>query len=113
MHSVSVLRRVSPNLAERRLYAFAAANMWPELAPFIAGRPDEKAIIAHWDDVLRLTASVRTGVVSASLMLRRLGNYPRQNGLAIRCVRSAVSSALCTPWTGSSSPPCAGKPPWP
>lgn len=36
-----------PNLAERRLYAFEAASTWPVLAPFIAGRPDEKAIIAH------------------------------------------------------------------
>ena len=50
--------------------------------PFIAGCPDDKLIAAHWDDVLRLTASVRTGVVSASLMLNRLGSYPRQNGLA-------------------------------
>jgi hypothetical protein len=50
---------------------------------FIAGRPDEKLIAAHWNDVLRLTASVRTGVVSASLMLKRLGAYPRQNGLAL------------------------------
>jgi TnpA family transposase len=33
--------------------------------------------------VLRLACSVRTGVVSASLMLKRLGNYPRQNGLAL------------------------------
>ena len=33
--------------------------------------------------MLRLAASVRTGVVSASLILRRLGNYPRQNGLAV------------------------------
>jgi len=72
-----------PNLAERRLYAFEPASRWPALAPFIAGRPDDKLIAAHWDDVLRLTASVRTGVVSASLMLKRLGNYPRQNGLAL------------------------------
>src|ERR1051326_6704647 len=71
-----------PNLAERRLYAFESANRWPALTPFIAGRPDDKLIVAHWEDVLRLTASVRTGVVSASLMLKRLGNYPRQNGLA-------------------------------
>ena len=34
-------------------------------------------------DELRLTASVRTGTVSASLMLKRLGAYPRQNGLAL------------------------------
>jgi TnpA family transposase len=33
--------------------------------------------------LLRLAASVRTGVVSASLMLKRLGAYPRQNGLAL------------------------------
>jgi TnpA family transposase len=33
--------------------------------------------------VLRLAASVRTGTVSASLMLKRLGAYPRQNGLAL------------------------------
>jgi TnpA family transposase len=72
-----------PNLAERRLYAFGAPGTWPSLAPFIAGHPDEKLVVAHWDDVLRLTASVRTGVVSASLMLKRLGAYPRQNGLAL------------------------------
>ena len=71
-----------PNLAERRLYVFGAAGTWPSLAPFIAGRPDDKLISAHWDDVLRLTELVRTGVVSAALMLKRLGAYPRQNGLA-------------------------------
>ncbi len=42
-----------------------------------------KLIAAQWDDVLRLTTSVRTGTVRASLMLKRLGAYPRQNGLAL------------------------------
>ncbi len=68
---------------ERRLYTFGPASNWPGLAPFIAGAIDEKLITAHWDDVLRLAASVRTGTVSASLMLKRLGAYPRQNGLAL------------------------------
>ena len=72
-----------PNLADRKLYAFGLASEWPALAPFIAGRPDEKLIAAQWDDVLRLTTSVRTGTVRASLMLKRLGAYPRQNGLAL------------------------------
>jgi TnpA family transposase len=72
-----------PNLGERRLYAFGPASTWPTLAPFIAGRPEDRLIAAHWDDVLRLAASVRTGRVSASLMLKRLGAYPRQNGLAL------------------------------
>ena len=40
-------------------------------------------IQAHWEDAVRLATSVRTGTVPASLMLRRLGSYPRQNGLAL------------------------------
>jgi TnpA family transposase len=72
-----------PNLAERRLYTFGPAGTWPTLEPFIAGAVDTKLVAAHWDDVLRLAASVRTGRVSASLMLKRLGAYPRQNGLAL------------------------------
>ena len=72
-----------PNLADRRLYAFSPASTWPTLEPFIAGQPSDKLVAAHWDDVLRLTASVRTGTVSASLILKRLGAYPRQNGLAL------------------------------
>ncbi len=99
-----------PNLADRRLYAFGPASTWPALAPFIAGRPDDRLIAAQWDDVLRLAASVRTGTVSASLLLRRLGAYPRQNGLAWRCARSDASSAPCTPWTGWSGPNFADRP---
>ncbi len=72
-----------PNVAARKLYAFSPAATWPTLAPFIGGRIDEALIVAQWDDVLRLATSVRTGAVSASLMLKRLGAYPRQNGLAL------------------------------
>jgi TnpA family transposase len=72
-----------PNLAERRLYTFGPASAWPAFESFIAGRIDERLITAHWDDVLRLAISVRTGAASASLLLKRLGSYPRQNGLAL------------------------------
>ena len=72
-----------PNLAERRLYTFAPTSAWPALEPFIAGRIDEKLITAHWNGVLRFATSVRTGTASASLLLKRLGAYPRQNGLAL------------------------------
>jgi TnpA family transposase len=72
-----------PNLADRRLYTFGPASGWPVLEPFIAGRIDTDLIAAHWEDVLRLATSIRTGVVSASSMLKRLGAYPRRNGLAL------------------------------
>ena len=41
-----------------------------------------RQITEHWDELLRLTASLRLGTVTASLMLRKLASYPRQNGLA-------------------------------
>jgi len=53
-----------------------------EIAPLAAGRIDEGLIAAHWDDVLRLGTSIRTGAVSASIMRERLGSYPRAKGLA-------------------------------
>lgn len=40
-------------------------------------------IRSHWDEVLRLASSIKQGTVTASLMLRKLGAYPRQNGLAV------------------------------
>src|SRR2546427_12269977 len=38
---------------------------------------------SHWDEILRLATSIKQGTVTASLMLRKLGSYPRQNGLAV------------------------------
>ena len=42
-----------------------------------------KQIREHWDEILRLITSIKQGTVTASLMLRKLGSYPRQNGLAL------------------------------
>jgi len=72
-----------PNLAARRLHLFDGLDPGPDIAPLVAGKIDAGLIASHWDDVLRLAASIRTGVVSASVMLERLGSYPRANGLAL------------------------------
>jgi TnpA family transposase len=37
----------------------------------------------HWDELLRLATSIKEGTVTASLMMRKLSSYPRQNGLAL------------------------------
>ncbi|MCZ6417917.1 Tn3 family transposase, partial [Vibrio parahaemolyticus] len=41
-----------------------------------------KDIEPHWDEVLRLATSIRQGTVTASLMMKKLASYPKQNGLA-------------------------------
>ena len=72
-----------PNLSHRKLHAFGPSSRWPTLEPFLGNRIDEPLITRHWDDMLRAGTSVRMGVVPASLLLRRLGSYPRQNALAL------------------------------
>ena len=49
----------------------------------IGGALNIKLIRTHWDELLRLITSIKQGTVTASLMLRKLGSYPRQNGLAL------------------------------
>ena len=46
------------------------------------GKPINEAVIRdHWDDVLRLAASVKTGTVKPSALLKKLGAYRQQNRL--------------------------------
>jgi TnpA family transposase len=49
----------------------------------IGGTINIKHIRSNWDEVLRLASSIKQGTVTASLMLRKLGAHPRQNGLAV------------------------------
>jgi Tn3 transposase DDE domain len=62
-----------------------------------------------WDNVLRLTASVRTGTVSASLMLKRLGASHGKTGWRWPCAKSAGSSAPCSRSTGWKIRNCGGR----
>jgi TnpA family transposase len=71
-----------PDLKHRRLYSFDKPSAYPTLEPLIAGRVNVALIRAHWSDILRIVASIRTGAVTASLIMRQLASHPRQNGVA-------------------------------
>jgi TnpA family transposase len=71
-----------PDLKSRRLYSFAKSSAYPTLEPLIAGRINVALIRTHWAEILRVAASIRTGTVTASLIMRQLASYPRQNGVA-------------------------------
>lgn len=71
-----------PDLKHRRLYSFGKPSAYPALEPMIAGRINVALIRAHWSEILRVVASIRTGTVTASLIMRQLAAYPRQNGVA-------------------------------
>jgi TnpA family transposase len=69
------------DFADRRLYIPGKAAQYPALSAQIGGTINLK-LRNHWDEILRLATSIKQGTVTASLMLRKLGSYPRQNGLA-------------------------------
>jgi TnpA family transposase len=66
-----------------RLFVPGKPGDHPALAALIGGTINAKLIRTQWDDILRLATSIQQGTVTASLMLRKLGSYPRQNGLAV------------------------------
>src|SRR5260370_6999879 len=70
------------DLGDRKLYTSEKTSSYPDLSLLIGGTVNVRQITEHWDELLRLTASLRLGTVTASLMLRKLASYPRQNGLA-------------------------------
>jgi TnpA family transposase len=49
----------------------------------IGGSINTKILEQQLGEVLRLAASIQQGTVTASLILRKLGSYPRQNSLAL------------------------------
>ncbi len=67
---------------DRRLYTMEKPSRYEDLAPLVGGRVRTKQIASHWDEILRLAASVKEGTVTASLILSKLASYPRRNGLA-------------------------------
>jgi len=71
------------DLADKCIYVPGAPSAWPALSPLIGGPLNLKLIEQQFDEVIRLAASIKQGTVTASLILRKLAAYPRQNSLAL------------------------------
>ena len=72
------------DLGDTKLFIPKSDAAYDALKPMISSdRLNIKQIRAHWDEILRFATSIKQGTVTASLMLRKLGSYPRQNGLAV------------------------------
>jgi TnpA family transposase len=70
------------DLADKRLF-IPVRKSYPAIDSLIGETINVKHIRNHWDEILRFAASIKQGTVTASFMLRKLGSYPRQNGLAV------------------------------
>jgi TnpA family transposase len=70
------------DLADSKLYTIGKSDVFPKIEKLLRGQINTKIIAENYDDVLRLTHSVKDGTVSASLIMGKLGSYSRQNSLS-------------------------------
>ena len=60
------------DLKDRKLYTVEKSSSWPLLEPLIGDTVDIRAIIGQWTELMRLKASIETGAVVPSVILRKL-----------------------------------------
>ena len=70
------------DLSSKKLHVFEGVDTDSPLSPLLGEKINVKLIQDCWDDILRLATSISKGTVTASLMMRKLASYPRQNKLA-------------------------------
>lgn len=71
------------DLPSRRLYLFDPASAPNELRSLIGGKVREGLVIQNWPGVLRSAATMVTGVMPPSQLLKKFSAYPRQHELAL------------------------------
>ncbi|EUJ42337.1 Tn3 family transposase [Listeria riparia] len=68
---------------KKSFYSLMKCDANSPLSSLYAGKVNTAIIRECWDDLLRLSYSVQTRVVTASSILKKLSSYPRQNHLAL------------------------------
>lgn len=71
------------DLSSKKLHIFDGVDSNSCLSPLLGDKINVKAIQDSWDDILRFATSLKKGTVTASLIMRKLASYPRQNKLAL------------------------------
>jgi TnpA family transposase len=70
------------DLKDRKLYTVEKPSTWPLLAPLIGDTVETAAIVGQWAELMRLKASIETGAVVPSIILRKLAAAGAGNALA-------------------------------
>ena len=66
---------------DRKFACIEPITAYKDLQPLLGRRIRADVIREHWDEILRLVASLKAGTVLPSAMLKRLAAYQRQNQL--------------------------------
>ena len=71
------------DLPSKRLYLFKPDACPKELKGLIGGKIRDRLIAANWPDILRSVATMASGAMPPSQLLRKFASYPRQHELAV------------------------------
>ncbi|GGJ48282.1 Tn3 family transposase [Deinococcus roseus] len=69
------------DLKELKLFVPGRKKKWAAISPVVGGTLNRKLIEAHWNQIIRLAVSVKSGHVMASVILRKLANFQRKSSL--------------------------------
>lgn len=70
------------DLFKLKLFSIGLIDDFGHVNSLIKERIDTQLIEDNWDEILRAAASIHHGTTSASLLMRKLASYPKQNQLA-------------------------------
>jgi TnpA family transposase len=70
------------DLKERKLYTIEKPSTYPLLEPLIGEAIDPAAVIGHWNELMRVKASIEAGAVLPSVILRKLAAAGPGNALS-------------------------------
>ncbi len=70
------------NIKDRKFHTFEKADAYPALDSHIGAQIHTALILEHWDDLLRLAASITTGTVAPSTILKRFSASSKSSELA-------------------------------
>jgi TnpA family transposase len=71
------------DLPDRKLACIELASAYKDLQPLLGRRIKADVVREHWDEAIRLIASLKAGTVAPSTMLKKLAAYYRQNQLDV------------------------------
>ncbi len=85
------------DLHDKKLFIKGKAEKYPALQSLISTTSlNLKEIEIHWREVLRLATSIKQGTVTASLMLKKLASYPKQNGAYFKLIYYVPADEILT-----------------
>jgi TnpA family transposase len=70
------------NIKDRKLHTFEKADIYPALANHIGVPINTALIMEHWDELLRLAASITTRTVAPSAILKKFSASSKSSDLA-------------------------------